>query len=62
MRPDGDPESELAFLLARAGIELTAEQFAGVAADWEGFRGHVALVNQAFDEADEPATIFDVMR
>lgn len=56
------PEEELAFLLARAGIVLTPAQFVGVAEEWLGFRAHVELVNQSFDAAEEPATIFDVTR
>jgi hypothetical protein len=60
--PDIDADKELAFLLARAGIVLTPEQFAGVASEWPGFRTHVELVNQSFEAAEEPATIFDVAR
>ncbi len=59
-QPDGD--AELAFLLRRAGIALTAEQFAAVAQEWQGFRGHVELVNREFTAEDEPAIVFDVLR
>lgn len=60
--PDIDADKELAFLLARAGIVLTPEQFAGVAIEWPGFRIHVELVNQSFEAVEEPAMIFDVAR
>lgn len=59
---DTDPDRELAFLLARAGIVLTQEQFAAVASEWQGFRAHVELVNQSFEAAEEPAMIFNVTR
>lgn len=55
---ENNGNNELALLLKRAGIVLPPERMPEVAAEFESFRGQIALVNGAFTAQDEPALIF----
>lgn len=55
---DANVNAELVFLLERAGIVLSPERIAAVAAEYVAFRKELALVNGAYTAQDEPALIF----
>ena len=53
-------EAELAVLLGRAGLNLTADQVREILPGAELFRGMIARLNSPLPREAEPALTFDV--
>jgi hypothetical protein len=62
MSPPPIDEAELAAILKRAGLNLTADQVKGILPGAAIFQGLLARVNAPLPREAEPAVTFDVLQ